>query len=137
MKYDKNAICVYRTPSESERKMLVGHVPIELSRLLNNFLKANESNKLVVKVSGKRKRKVALVCSSEIQNTDEGVYRLAKILEEHLQDHKENVYTHFQIGARAQNNGRSPDNDRPKMPLDWSLFYLTGHFDRPHLYTFR
>ena len=38
---------------------------------------------------------------------------------------------------RAQNNGRSPDNDRPKMPLDWSLFYLTGHFDRPHLYAFR
>ena len=22
-------------------------------------------------------------------------------------------------------------------PLDWSLFYLTGHFDRPHLYAFR
>ena len=84
MKYDKNAIGVYRTPSESERKMLVGHVPIELSRLLNNFLKANESNKLAAKVSGKRKRKVALVCSSEIQSTDEGVYRLAKILEEHL-----------------------------------------------------
>ena len=38
---------------------------------------------------------------------------------------------------RTQNNGRSPDNDRPKMPLDWSLFYLTGHFDRPHLYAFR
>ena len=39
--------------------------------------------------------------------------------------------------CRAQNNGRSPDNDRPKMPLDWSHFYLTGHFDRPHLYAFR
>ena len=39
--------------------------------------------------------------------------------------------------TRAQNNGRSPDNDRPKMPLDWSLFYLTGRFNRPHLYAFR
>ena len=38
---------------------------------------------------------------------------------------------------RAQNNGRSPDNGRPKMPLDWSLFYLNGHFDRPQLYAFR
>ena len=31
MEYHKNAIGVYRTPSESEQKMLVGHVPIELS----------------------------------------------------------------------------------------------------------
>ena len=36
--------------------------------------------------------------------------------------------------TRAQNNGRSTDNDRPKMPLDRSLFYLTGHFDRPHFH---
>ena len=41
------------------------------------------------------------------------------------------------VTVRAQNNGRSPDDHRPKMPLDWSLFYLTGHFDRPHLYAFR
>ena len=43
MEYAKNAIGVYRTPSESEQKMLVGHVPIELSSLMNNFLKANDS----------------------------------------------------------------------------------------------
>ena len=71
MEYDKNAIGVYRTPSESEQKMLVGHVPIELSSLMNNFLKANDSNKLVAKVSGKRKREVGL--SSEIQSSEEGV----------------------------------------------------------------
>ena len=29
--------------------MLVGHVPIELSSLMNNFLKASYSNKLVAK----------------------------------------------------------------------------------------
>ena len=71
MEFDKNAICVYRTPSESEQKMLVGHVPIELSSLMNNFLKANDSNKLVAKVSVKRKREVG--CSSEIQSCEEGV----------------------------------------------------------------
>jgi hypothetical protein len=38
--------------------------------------------------------------------------------------------------CRAQNNGRSTDNDRPKM-LDRSLFYLTGHFDRPHFHAFQ
>ena len=32
------------------------------------------------------------------------------------------------IHFRAQNNGRSTDNERPKMPFDPSLFYLTGHF---------
>jgi hypothetical protein len=37
---------------------------------------------------------------------------------------------------RAQYNGRSTDNDRPKLPLDRSLFHLTGHFDRPHFHTF-
>jgi hypothetical protein len=39
--------------------------------------------------------------------------------------------------CRTQNNGRSTDNDRPKMPLDWSLFYLTGHFDQPHFHAFQ
>ena len=67
MEYDKNAICVYRTPSESEQKMLVGHVPIELSSLMNNFLKANDSNKLVAKVSGKRKREVGLVVPAKFK----------------------------------------------------------------------
>ena len=71
MEFDKNAICVYRTPSESEQKMLVGHVPIELSSLMNNFLKKNDSNKLVANVSGKRKREVG--CSSEIQSCEERV----------------------------------------------------------------
>ena len=32
------------------------------------------------------------------------------------------------------NNGRSTDNDRPKMPLERSLFYLTGHFDHFHAF---
>ena len=41
------------------------------------------------------------------------------------------------LTPRAQNNGRSTDNERPKMPLDRSLFYLTGHFDRPHFHGFQ
>jgi hypothetical protein len=38
---------------------------------------------------------------------------------------------------KAQNNGRSTDINRQKMPLDRSLFYLTGHFDRPHCHAFQ
>ena len=95
MEYDKNAIGVYRTPSESEQKMLVGHVPIELSSLMNNFLKANDSNKLVAKVSGKRKREVGLVVPAKFKALTKE-YRLAKILDEQLQARKEK-YTHFEI----------------------------------------
>ena len=83
MEYDKNAIGVYRTPSEREQKMLVSHVPIALSRLMNKFLKANDSNKLVVKVSGKRKREVGLVVPAKF-NALTKEYRLAKILDEQL-----------------------------------------------------
>ena len=43
------------------------------------------------------------------------------------------IMLHF-IRIRAQNNGRSTENDRPKMLVDRSHFYLTGHFDRPHFY---
>ena len=88
MEYDKNAIGVYRTPSESEQKMLVAHVPIELSSLVNNFLKANDSNKLVAKVSGKRKRDVGLVVPPKFKALTKE-YRLAKILDEQLQARKE------------------------------------------------
>ena len=46
------------------------HVSIELSSLLNNFLNANESNKLVAKVSGKRKREVGLVVQAKVTASD-------------------------------------------------------------------
>ena len=95
MGYDKNAIGVYRTLSESEQKMLVGHVPIELSSLMNNFFKANYSNKLVTKVSGKRKREVGLVVPAKFKALTKE-HRLAKILDEQLQTRKEK-YTHFEI----------------------------------------
>ena len=82
MEYDKNAIGVYRTPSESEQKMLVGHVPIELSSLMNNFLKANDSNKLVAKVSGKRKREVGLVVPTKFKYWTSS-FRLARKIHTH------------------------------------------------------
>ena len=46
----------------------------------------------------------------------------------------------FQVNVgkrRAQNNDRSTENDGPKIPRDRSLFYLTGHFDRPHYHAFQ
>ena len=72
MEYDKNAIGVYRTQSESEQKMLVDHVLIELSSLMNNFLKANNSNKLVANVPRKRKREVGLVVPAKFKGVHIG-----------------------------------------------------------------
>ena len=63
-------------------------VPIELSSLMNNFLKVNDSNKLVAKVSGKRKREVGLVVPAKFKALTKE-YRLAKILNEQLQARKE------------------------------------------------
>ncbi|XP_028408480.1 uncharacterized protein LOC114531038 isoform X1 [Dendronephthya gigantea] len=43
----------------------------------------------------------------------------------------------FNVIPRAQNNGRSTDNDRPRMLVDRSLSYYAGHFDRPSFHVFR
>ena len=44
-----------------EQKELVGHVPVELSSLINHFLNASSENRMTVEVTGKRKREVGLV----------------------------------------------------------------------------
>ena len=56
----ENAIGFYKPPTGTKQpnsKTLAGHVSIELSRLLNNFLGANPDNKLFAKVTGKRKER--------------------------------------------------------------------------------
>ena len=40
---------------------MVGHVPIELSRLISYFIQAAETNKVKVQVTGKRKREIGLI----------------------------------------------------------------------------
>lgn len=59
--HDANAVGVYLVKKHSEEKKLVGHVPIELSRLMKHYLNANLANKLFAYVTGKRKREVGLV----------------------------------------------------------------------------
>ena len=49
------------TKQPNSNKILAGHIPIELSCLLNNFLCANTDNNLFAKVTGKRKREIGLV----------------------------------------------------------------------------
>ena len=77
MEYHKNAIGVYRTPSESEQKMLVGQLDVS------------------EQFSGKRKREIGLVVPAKFKALTKE-YRLAKTLDEQLQARKEK-YTHFEI----------------------------------------
>ena len=85
--HDENAIGVYRVTKlldgANQKKILVGHVQVELSRLMKNFLKTNTENKLVAQVIRKRKKGIGLVVSAKFSafTTD---LRLAKILETEL-----------------------------------------------------
>ena len=47
-----------------EKEVLVGHIPIELSKLINQFLQADDSNSMTATVAGKRKREQGLVVPS-------------------------------------------------------------------------
>ena len=96
--HDDNAVGVYRVKKELDEKKraLVGHVPIELSRLMKNFLEANSENKLFAQVTGKRKREVGLVVSAKfLAFTTE--LRIAKVLEKELIKGRAMKYTHFEL----------------------------------------
>ena len=56
LEIDKQALGVYNS-----NEVLVGHVPIQVSSLLHLFLQADEENRLICQVTGKRKREVGLV----------------------------------------------------------------------------
>ena len=58
IEHDKNAIGVFKS---GDQETLVGHLPIEISCLLTNFLKAAPENKLDAIAVGKRKREVGLI----------------------------------------------------------------------------
>ena len=60
LEHDPNAIGVFKECSEDSSLALVGHVLIELSRLVVGFLGASKMNSVSVQVCGKRKREVGL-----------------------------------------------------------------------------
>ena len=70
--YDENAICVYTWGEEGQESGLVGPLPIELSKLLKQFLDVDKKNMLIVTVIGKRKREVGLVVPGRYTAMTEG-----------------------------------------------------------------
>ena len=56
---------------QEEDSTLVGHVPIECSTLVDNFLNTDKENILMVVVTVKRKRDVGLVVLAELTGRTE------------------------------------------------------------------
>jgi len=91
--------------------MLVGHVPIELSRLLKNFLDANSENtcKLFAQVTGKRRREVGLVVPVKYSALTTKL-STAKILERELSE-RALKYTHLKLENIVINESKFPKLD--------------------------
>ena len=62
---------------------LVGHAPKEISKLLHQFLDADRKNKVVVNVSGKKRKELGLVIP--------GIYRVISGDKKHAQIMKDNL----------------------------------------------
>ena len=82
-----------------KNNVLVGHVPIEISRIIYFFLGSDTSAAVSCKVTGKRKREVGLVVPAlyvaSTDSTNKGK-NMVKILENELKNIKER-YPHFNI----------------------------------------
>ena len=91
--HDENTIGIYKPPGPkvtkqpNSKKTLAGYVPIELSRLLNNFLRANTENNLFAKVTGKTEREFRLVVPERFSAVTTEL-RIAEVLERD--------YSHFE-----------------------------------------
>ena len=102
MGYDKYSIGVFKQSEEDDSQLiLVGHAPVELSRILNQYLKADEGSSIYVEVTGKRKREVGLVVPAKFSARTKSM-RTARILDEQLVRIKENFsnleFTHRKKG---------------------------------------
>ena len=100
-------MCLDIRHGRNQKKILVGHVPIELSRLMKNFLEANTENKLVAQVTGKRKREIGLVVPAKFSAFTTVDLHLAKILETELCK-RALKYTHFELKSIVIQENKFP-----------------------------
>ena len=91
--YDKYSIGNFKRSEEDTSTItLVGHAPVELSKLLNQFLKADTGNGIYVEITGKRKQEVGLVVPAKF-SAKTNCSRTAKVLDEQLVKIKEKFST--------------------------------------------
>ena len=72
-----------------ESEQLIGHIPIEISQLINYFLEAATTNTMTAVVRGKRKREISLVVPAKYvaytENQKHAQILIKKLLEkQHL-----------------------------------------------------
>ena len=89
MQYESNAIAVFKSVCHEESEQLIGHIPIEISQLINYFLEAATTNTMTAVVTGKRKREIGLVVPAKYvaytENQKHAQILIKKLLEkQHL-----------------------------------------------------
>jgi len=78
---DNYSIGIFKRSEEDTTTLtLVGNVPVELSTLLNQIVKADTGNASYVEITGKRKREVGLVVSAKF-SAQKNCSRTAKVLD--------------------------------------------------------
>ena len=82
--YDKYAVGIFKRHEEDFFQLdLVGHAIVELSGLLNQFLKTDVGNGICVEIIGKRKCEVGLVVPAKFSARTE-CSQMGKVLDEQL-----------------------------------------------------
>ena len=78
-------------------KLLVGHIPCEISKLIHCFLKTDRFNSVAPTVTGKQKREMDLVVPARFKCMAKKK-TFAKILHEELVK-KKNKYSYFELNG--------------------------------------
>ena len=82
--YDKYAVGIFKRYEEDFFQLdLVGHAIVELSGLLNQFLKTDVGNGICVEIIGKRKCEVGLVVPAKLSARTK-CSQMGKVLDEQL-----------------------------------------------------
>ena len=102
MEHDENEIGVYLWGKEGRDTGLVGHLPIEISKLMKHFLDADKNNLLMTTVVGKKKREVGLVIPAKYSAITSN-QEINTVFNNELLERKEN-YKHFEIKLQSVNN---------------------------------
>ena len=90
LSHDKHSVGVFKKDGT-----LVGHIPIELSRLIDYFMESTEENFVSALVVGPRKREVGLVVPAKFSAFTKDK-RIATILSDEILKIK-TKYTHFEM----------------------------------------
>ena len=95
MEHDENAVGVYLWGKEGREAGLVRHLPIEISKLMKQFIDADKNNLLMATVVGKRKREVGLVIPGKYSAMTTN-QEIITVLNNELLKRKEK-YKHFEM----------------------------------------